>query len=260
MGNRTKLISLSALGTAAAILFIMSQAGAPAAGGQAGAAPPLPRVAPGGAVEHGSRSSPRVAITFDACENEKPAGFDYKIWEVLKREHVKATIFLGGRWMEDHPQETRIIGQSDLIEIGNHSYLHPDFRSLSPRQMKKEILDTQNLQWQLTGKQGIVFRFPYGYYNDEALAMVAELGLHAIQWDVVSGDPSKKVTAPAMIKDVLAHVRNGSIIIFHINGRGWHTAEALPQIIDGLRKKGLEPVFVSDLLGYPLPPAAKASP
>jgi peptidoglycan/xylan/chitin deacetylase (PgdA/CDA1 family) len=43
--------------------------------------------------------------------------------------------------------------------------------------------------------------------------------------------------------------RNGSIIIMHANGRGWHTAEALPQIIAFLRGRGFELVTVSELLG-----------
>ena len=41
----------------------------------------------------------------------------------------------------------------------------------------------------------------------------------------------------------------GSIIIMHVNGRGWHTSEALPTIIDTLREQGYIFVTVSELLG-----------
>jgi peptidoglycan/xylan/chitin deacetylase (PgdA/CDA1 family) len=34
----------------------------------------------------------------------------------------------------------------------------------------------------------------------------------------------------------------------HINGRGWHTAEALPDIILALRKRGFRLVTVGELL------------
>jgi peptidoglycan/xylan/chitin deacetylase (PgdA/CDA1 family) len=37
---------------------------------------------------------------------------------------------------------------------------------------------------------------------------------------------------------VLAKARPGSIVVMHMNRRGWHTAEALPEIIAGLRAKG----------------------
>ena len=34
----------------------------------------------------------------------------------------------------------------------------------------------------------------------------------------------------------------------HANGRGWHTAEALPHVIEELRKRGFEFATVSELL------------
>jgi peptidoglycan/xylan/chitin deacetylase (PgdA/CDA1 family) len=46
----------------------------------------------------------------------------------------------------------------------------------------------------------------------------------------------------------LERARNGSIIVMHMNGRGWHTAEALPGIIDELRRQGFTLTTVSDLI------------
>jgi peptidoglycan/xylan/chitin deacetylase (PgdA/CDA1 family) len=43
-------------------------------------------------------------------------------------------------------------------------------------------------------------------------------------------------------------VRNGSIIVMHINGRGLHTSEALPEIIQGLHARGFIFSKVSELL------------
>jgi peptidoglycan-N-acetylglucosamine deacetylase len=34
----------------------------------------------------------------------------------------------------------------------------------------------------------------------------------------------------------------------HANGRGWHTAEALPRIIQSLREEGYTPVTITELL------------
>ncbi len=51
-----------------------------------------------------------------------------------------------------------------------------------------------------------------------------------------------------MIQGVVGHVRPGSIVIFHANGRGWHTSEAIPTIIAKLRERGYEFVTVSELL------------
>ena len=65
---------------------------------------------------------------------------------------------------------------------------------------------------------------------------------------VVSGDPSARTTADAMIRTVLGNARAGSIIIFHINGRGHKTAEALPTIVQGLRERGFRFLPLSELM------------
>jgi hypothetical protein len=51
-----------------------------------------------------------------------------------------------------------------------------------------------------------------------------------------------------MVKQVLSHVRPGSIVIFHANGRGWHTSDALPEIVATLKQRGYEFVTVSELM------------
>ena len=54
------------------------------------------------------------------------------------------------------------------------------------------------------------------------------MGLLPIQWDVSSGDPASAVSAATIAHNVLDSVRPGSIVLFHANGRGWHTEAALP--------------------------------
>ena len=49
----------------------------------------------------------------------------------------------------------------------------------------------------------------------------------------------------------MTNVAPGDILIFHINGRGFHTAEALPQIIDRLQADGYRFVLVSEYIGQP---------
>jgi len=62
--------------------------------------------------------------------------------------------------------------------------------------------------------------------------------------------------AATILAEVERTVRDGSIVIMHGNGRGWHTAEALPLIIDYLHDRGYTLVTVSQLIGLdPLPAA-----
>jgi peptidoglycan/xylan/chitin deacetylase (PgdA/CDA1 family) len=64
-----------------------------------------------------------------------------------------------------------------------------------------------------------------------------------------SVDPVPDNTAENILELVKERVQNGSIVIMHANGRGWHTAEALPLIIDHLRSEGYTLVTISQLIG-----------
>ena len=204
--------------------------------------------APPGPITHGSRAIRAVALTFDACETKHPAGYDQAIIRILRATRTPATLFLGGKWMESHPQVTRALARDPLFELANHSYLHPHLRHLRDAAIRDEIKRTQDIMFSLTGRRGKLFRAPYGEYNDRVIHAATRLSLTTVQWEVVSGDPDRKVTARRMVKAVTSRARNGSIIIMHMNGRGWHTAEALPTIITTLKAQGYTLVTVSDLL------------
>jgi peptidoglycan-N-acetylglucosamine deacetylase len=214
--------------------------------------PTLPAVL----ITSGDWVSPYIALTFDMCQDPLyPAGFDADVVDVLQRYNVPATFFMGGDWMRTHPEETKLLAGNPNFELGNHSWSHPDFTQLSEEQMGQEIDQTQDMLFQTTGRHSHLFRLPYGLYNDQVLHVVAEHGLHTIQWDTVSGDPDPNFDAATILAEIQRTTRKGSIIIMHGNGRGWHTAEALPQVIDYLKSQGYTLVTVSQLIGLePLPP------
>lgn len=206
-------------------------------------------------VYHGDREKPYVALTFDLCQKpELPAWFDRGIYDVLTKYDVPATFFMGGDWMRTHVDETLLLASNPKFELGNHSWSHPDLPGLSEEIISKEIIKTQNLLYQLTGRQAKLFRLPAGLYDDLTLSVIAWNGLYTIQWDVETGDPDPTIDAERMNWAVRERVQNGSIIIMHANGRSWHTAEALPQMIEYLQSQGYTLVTVSQLLGLELMP------
>jgi peptidoglycan/xylan/chitin deacetylase (PgdA/CDA1 family) len=207
--------------------------------------------APSGLITNGDRTEFKIALTFDVCQREGDlAGFDTEIIRVLNETQTPATFFLGGQWIRDHPQETQQLASNPLFELGNHSWSHLDFSAITRDEMNSEVLLAQQEMNKL-GYQTNLFRLPYGTYTDEALQIIAENGLYVIQWDVVSGDPDPNIDAERMTNGVLQQVQPGSIIIMHANERGWHTAEALPGIIQSLRQQGYEIVTIPDLLRIP---------
>jgi peptidoglycan/xylan/chitin deacetylase (PgdA/CDA1 family) len=201
-------------------------------------------------ITHGPRSRPEVALTFDVCQKpSKPAGFDRAVVGILERYQAPATFFLGGDWIRTHPAEARQLAEQPLFALGNHSWSHPDLRELDDAGIRAEAEKTQKLLLELTGRPNRLFRLPFGTWSTQVMDTLAGEGLYVIQWDVVSGDPDPRTTAEAILAEVKRHARNGSIIIMHANGRGRHTAEALPEVIEYLRGKGFTLVTVPQLLG-----------
>lgn len=208
--------------------------------------PTLPAVL----ITSGDWVEPYVALTFDLCQDPQyPAGYDAAIVDVLTRYGVPATFFMGGDWMRTHPDETKALASNPTFELGNHSWSHPDFTTLTADEMSREIEMTEDMLFQLTGRHSRLFRLPSGTYNDLSLQVIAEHGLHTIQWDSVTGDPDPTFDAATILGEVQRTAKRGSIIIMHANGRGWHTAEALPSIIEYLQNKGFTLVTVSQLIG-----------
>jgi peptidoglycan/xylan/chitin deacetylase (PgdA/CDA1 family) len=194
----------------------------------------------------------QVAITFDACATRKGwYGFDRDVFEILEREQVPATIFVSGRWVDTHPEAMADLARDPLIEFGDHSYDHPHMTEVSSAQVGDEIDRTEAALGRY-GRRAVAFRPPFGEWNRRVLAIVGERQLPTITWDVISGDPSARTTTAGMIRAVVGQARPGSIIVFHINGRGWKTHEALPAILQGLRERGFRFVQISELIKTPI--------
>jgi peptidoglycan/xylan/chitin deacetylase (PgdA/CDA1 family) len=213
------------------------------------AAAPGPAAAPVRPIRRVDTSDRAVAITFDACAiRTKVYDFDRGVFEVLKRERVPATIFVSGRWVEGHPDAMAELVADPLIEFGDHSYDHPHMARLPAERITEEIDETEKALGRY-GKRSVAFRPPFGEWSRRLVEVARARQLPLVTWDVVSGDPSARTTTDGMIRNVIGAARPGSIVVFHINGRGWKTAEALPTIVHQLRARGFRLVQLSELLG-----------
>ena len=132
-------------------------------------------------------------------------------------------------------------------DLGNHSENHKQMSQLSAAQCKEEIMKPHEKVKKLTGKDMILFRPPYGDYNDTLIRVCRENKYYPIQWDVDSLD-WKDYDAATIIRRVTEHkhLGNGSIILCHNGGK--HTAEALDELLTILKKKGFQLVPISALI------------
>ncbi len=212
-----------------------------------GRAAASPAVVPA-AFEHGLRGERRIALTFDACTTRARDPYDPRITAELEAMHVPATVFVGGGWAREEPAALAELARDPLVEIGNHTDTHPHLTRLDDAAIRDELLGAQRAIAAATGRTPTLFRPPYGEYDGRVLRVAAALGLTTVEYDLPSGDPDPRATTDALVRWVLREARPGSIVVMHINHRRFHTAEALPAIVAGLRARGFELVTVGELL------------
>jgi peptidoglycan/xylan/chitin deacetylase (PgdA/CDA1 family) len=190
-----------------------------------------------------------VALTFDACEQQRPVKLDTGISDYLVAHHIPFTLFLAGRFAQDNAEAVKQLAALDFVEIENHSFDHPNrIPALSDEDVRAEILKADDAIARVTGRRTAFFRFPAITYDARTLAIAEGLGFRVVHYRWEVGDPDPHETAKRIVGETLEGTRPGDILIYHINGRGWHTAEALPRMIDGLKADGYRFVLLRDYL------------
>ena len=135
------------------------------------------------------QEKPLISISFDAAwGNEDTA----KLLEILKKHEVKATFFMTGGWIEKYPDDVKAIAEAGH-DLANHSENHKQMSQLTSEECKEEIMKPHEKVKALTGKDMILFRPPYGDYNDTLIQTTRDCGYYPIQWNVDTPDIKVKI-------------------------------------------------------------------
>ena len=199
---------------------------------------------PGAFFRNGSRDERKIALTFD----DAPSETTLALAKVLSDNDARATFFVFGQNIGEKGGALRRL-VADGSELGNHSFSHPNMLESSRAQIKADVTKANRAIADATGFSPCLFRAPYGKLNPALVSQIARLGMATIAWDVDPADWEHPGSA-AITDRVLKDVRPGSIVVMHDSEetRG-QTVAALPAILDALKKKRLETVTVSELLG-----------
>lgn len=190
-----------------------------------------------------------VALTFDACETKTSSYLDWKIVDFLIKERIPFTLFVSGKFLERNMEDIRKVYETGLMSLQNHSYLHvQNMERLNPREIIEDVKRNERLIIEAVNKRPIYFRFPAGNYDERSLNVVESLGYRVVHWSFPSGDPDRRITPNMLVAHVLKNTKPGSILIFHANGRGYSTGEALPLIVKELRLRGYRFVNLEDYI------------
>lgn len=189
----------------------------------------------------GSSDKASVSLMFNVDWGEE---YIPELLEILKQEDIKATFFPTGTWAEDN---SKLLNQviSYGHEVGNHGGSHVHVEHLPKDKLQDVIKQGEAMIFEATGiSPAKLFAPPYGEWSDSNVEHALEIGYQTILWTVDTVDWRKP--APEVIwKRALAGARPGALILLHPTEP---TVEALPEIISGLKQKGLNIVTVSELL------------
>jgi peptidoglycan-N-acetylglucosamine deacetylase len=185
---------------------------------------------------------PYIAMTFD---DGPSATLTPKLLDLLAAHHIKATFFVIGENVAEHPE---IVARAarEGHEIGNHSWSHPNLGKMSDESVRRQLQQTDDAIKSATGKRPTLMRPPYGSITAREKRWIHdEFGYDIILWDV---DPYDwKRPGPAVVRArILKETRPGSIVLSHDIHPG--TIEAMPSTFGELEAKGFKFVTVSELI------------
>jgi peptidoglycan/xylan/chitin deacetylase (PgdA/CDA1 family) len=207
-------------------------------------ATPAARPHTAGEVRHGDRASGRVALTFHGAGEVALAE---QLLGLLERRDVQATVMAVGTWLEGAPQMARRITRGGH-DLGNHTLHHYPMRDLGARTAFDEVEGCARVLRRTAGGPGTWFRASGTQSTTPTIRRAAARAGYArcVSYDV-DGLDWRDPPAPTVVHAVLDGARGGSIISLHLGHPV--TVAALPDILDGLRARSLQPVTLTQLLG-----------
>ncbi|WP_245727134.1 polysaccharide deacetylase family protein [Streptomyces longwoodensis] len=208
-------------------------------------AAPAPRAFPGqpAQIGHGPRDRPRVALTF---HGQGDPALARALLTEAERHGARVTVLAVGTWLDEHPELARRVldGGHDL---GNHTHRHIDVNALPEAAARDEITRCAERLRRLTGSIGTWFRPSRAARASPLVERLARAAgyPHVLSYDVDSRDFTSP-GGPAVARQVLGEVRNGSVVSLHFGYPD--TLAALPAVLDELGRRHLHAVTTTELL------------
>ncbi|AOZ73286.1 hypothetical protein BK816_08350 [Boudabousia tangfeifanii] len=180
-----------------------------------------------------------VALTFD----DGPGEYTAATLDALKKAGVKATFFVMGKNVIEHPDLVKREAQEGNA-VGNHSWNHPQLTQVSNKGLGHQILDTNNEIKKILGVGTHLMRPPYGAVNHRVRNYLAENQQAVILWDVDTLDWKHKNVDKAM-EFIRQEVKPGGIILMH----DIHPVapKVVPIVVAELKKQGYHFVTIPQL-------------
>ncbi len=180
---------------------------------------------------------PMVALTFD----DGPGSGTEQILSVLQQYNAKATFFELGECVNNYPELTKKVKEAGM-QVGSHSYDHPDLATLSNEAVAEQFSKTESALQNAAGITPTICRVPYGSVS-ESLQSITPYPI--ILWDIDTLDWSSRDadTICSLVKS--STVTDGDILLFHDIYTS--TADAIETLVPYLQDQGFQLVTIDQM-------------
>lgn len=188
-------------------------------------------------------------LTFDDGPTLKATS---KILDILKTEDIKATFFVVGKHVKEHPELVKRAYEEGHF-IANHGYYHNNKKLYQSND--SFISEIKNTDIEIGKAIGIenycshVFRFPNGYMSShykskkkEAAKLLLDMNYVYIDWNCLNNDSVKKYSKSQLLKNLKKSSKNKGtlVILMHDTSDVNDTPSILKDSIDYLKEEGYE--------------------
>jgi peptidoglycan/xylan/chitin deacetylase (PgdA/CDA1 family) len=185
----------------------------------------------------------RLALTFDVTWGEKELT---AIRGVLAGSGVKATFFVGGTFLGNHPTAVRQLA-AEGHEIGTLGQKIIDLSALPENEVTSNLLASQSALAKMLGGPVRYFRPPQGPATPSVVTAARAANLITVTSSLDAED-YKGLKAEQIADRVLKSAQKGDIVLLSASDWSPETTKALPAIIKGLQERGFKLVRVSELV------------
>jgi len=160
------------------------------------------------------------------------------VLDQLKAHNAKATFFCIGDNVTKYPAIfNKVIAASH--GIGNHTFSHYNGWKTSVKNYIKDIEKCAAvLEGHLSGFSPL-FRPPYGRITPKQARILQAQGYSIVMWSVLSKDYDYNISRQQCLKNVITHIKPGSIVVFHDSLKAFKNLQyVLPKVLAHCTKMG----------------------
>ena len=188
-------------------------------------------------------------LTFDDGPNKS---ITPKVLDILKEENIKATFFVIGKNVEEHPEIVKRAYEEGHF-IANHSYSHNNsVLYKSSDNFIDEIKRTDLAIGKAIGVENYsshLFRFPNGFMSpqykskkENFLLLLSKMDYTYIDWNALNNDSVKKYSSSQLLTNLKQTCKNKNtlIILMHDTKDVSNSSLVLKDSINYLKSQGYE--------------------